>query len=183
MDQINLALFGMPTGDEEAIKLAKKISKITGYPEIEYITKSREQLEVILAEEEAKIKAKEEAEKAAKALEKEIEKIKKEMTESNLQYDENKSLEQNKKLLKETKDQIEDRKKNPKYKYPFRIYFKGCDIQEPDHIFETDKEYTAKEITSRLFKAGYKEFAGEVKVNYDKEDNMIVPEFTSQRHG
>lgn len=70
-----------------------------------------------------------------------------------------------------------------KYKYPFKIYFKGHDIQQPDHIFEFGVDYTEKQISEAMFKHGYKEFAGNVQYTYDKEDEMLIPNFTSQKHG
>lgn len=73
--------------------------------------------------------------------------------------------------------------KDKKYQYPFKIYFKGHDVQQPDHIFDFGVEYTEKEISTKLFQHGYKEFAGDVKYTYDEVDEMLVPDFTSQKHG
>jgi hypothetical protein len=182
-NQINLAALGLPTLSEEALKLIKKLSKLTGHPESEYTSMSEEELAALLDSEQKKIEL-------IKKKKDDLAKLKSNLIELESEYDEELSYEENEEVYKELMDEKkallaaeEDRKTNPKYKYPFRIYFKGCDIQEPDHIFETDAFYTAKEIVSRLFKAGYKEFAGAVKVNYDSQDNMIIPEFTSQRHG
>ncbi len=70
-----------------------------------------------------------------------------------------------------------------KYQYPFKIYFKGHDVQQPDHIFEYETEYTAKQICELMFKHGYKEFAGDISFEYDEEDELLIPNFKSQRHG
>lgn len=70
-----------------------------------------------------------------------------------------------------------------KYQYPFKIYFKGHQIEQPDHIFDDGVEYSEKEIGTAMFQHGYKEFAGDVKWTYDKDDEMLIPNFTSQRHG
>lgn len=175
-DQINLAALGLPTISEESLKLIKKLSKLTGMPESEYTSWSEKDLNTAFEAEKSRIEN--------------LKKLKDNLKSVELEYDDNLSFDENQSIfnlkhkeLKEAKQIEEDRAKNPKYKYPFRIYFKGCDIQEPDHIFETEKEYTAKEIVSALFKAGYKEFSGNVNLQYDSSDNMMIPEFTSQKHG
>lgn len=72
---------------------------------------------------------------------------------------------------------------NKKYMYPFKIYFKGNHVEQPDHIFDDGVEYTEKEISAAMFKHGYKEFAGTVTYGYDEEDDMLIPNFSSQKHG
>lgn len=163
--QSNLMDFGIPTISEKALTLIKKISKLTNEPTSTFNQMSEEELEEVLQS-----KTSELAE--IKALSKKLEK-------HSLEFDESKTVEENQELL----EAAEYRAKNPAYKFPFRIYFKGNDIQEPDHIFNIDQEYSDKEIIKLMFKAGYKEFSGEIKINYDASDNMIIPEFTSQRHG
>ncbi len=110
---------------------------------------------------------------------KEIENLKANMIKLSLEYNDTISFEDNKKLYETAKD----KKDNPSHVYPFKFYFKGHDIRELDHIFEKGKSYTAKEICSLMFKHGYREFAGKVSLEYDKEENMIIPNFTSQLHG
>ncbi len=114
-----------------------------------------------------------------KKLNKRIEELKGKMDELYLEYDENISYEKNKAIY----DKAFDKSNNPSYKYPFKIYFKGCDVRQPDHIFDVDHQYTIKEICELMFKHGFKEYAGNVKLVYDKGENMFVPDFTSQRHG
>lgn len=172
MDQMNLEALGVPTLSDEHRKLIKKASKLTGYPEAEYTSKSEEEVKKIIDDIEAAKKAKEEAKKRIDML---MNNLKKEGAE----YDESKSVEENQEEL----ERIIDRKKNPKYKFPFNIYFKGHDIQEPSHLFNQDQEYTEKEIINIMFKAGYKEFSGKIKLAYDGDENMLIPEFESQRHG
>ncbi len=73
--------------------------------------------------------------------------------------------------------------KDKKYPYPFKIYVKMGETIQPDHIFDFGKEYTEKEICNLLFKHGFKEFAGNVTFMYDEIDEILVANFTSQKHG
>lgn len=163
--QSSLMDFGVPVLSEKSIALIKKISKLTGEPQSKYNSLPEKELEELF-------------EKVSKE-QAEIKELTKQLEKFSLAYDSNKSLEENKEDL----EAAIYKSKHPVYKYPFRIYFKGNDIQEPDHIFELGTEYSDKDIIQRMFKNGYKEFSGNVKINYDQEDNMIIPEFASQKHG
>lgn len=80
---------------------------------------------------------------------------------------------------KETKTSEDTTKK---YKFPFRIYFAG-ESRDVSHIFEKDVEYSEKEITSSMLEHQYFEFAGEVKYDYKKEDNLLVAMFMQHKKG
>lgn len=110
---------------------------------------------------------------------KEIDKLKESMLKLSLEYDETISYEDNKIIFEKAKD----KKENPAYKFPFKIYFKGCDIRQLDNIFEDNTEYTVKEICDLMFRHGFREFVGKVDLEYDKDENMFVPNFLSQKHG
>ncbi len=114
-----------------------------------------------------------------KKLTKQVEDLKGKMDELYLEYDESKSYDENKVIY----DKAVDKSANPSYTFPFKIYFKGCDIRQLDHIFKENHQYTIKEICELMFRHGYKEYAGEVKLVYEQEENMFVPDFSSQRHG
>lgn len=164
-NQVNMAILGVSVLSDDHLKLIKKVSVLTGKPEQEFAALSVMELKSVISEDNKK--------------KQEIKNLKKKYLKENFQYNEALSIKDNEGNYSD----FIDKKNNPSFIYPFRLYFKGCDIQEPDHIFEFDKSYTTKEITTMLFKAGYKEFAGKVNLTYDEDDNMLVPEFTSQRHG
>ncbi len=71
-----------------------------------------------------------------------------------------------------------------KYQYPFKIYVKMGEHIQPNHIFgEYGTWYTEKEICNLLFQHGMLEFAGNVTFTYDEQDEMLIPNFKSQKHG
>lgn len=167
-----LALFSSEADDELAkniTALKKKMKQVS----LEYDS------ELSLEENQENFdNAKKDADNAKKS-NKLIEDLKGKMDELYLEYDETLTYEEN----KSNYDKAIDKSENPSYKFPFKIYFKGCDVRQCDHIFEVDHQYTIKEICELMFRHGFKEFAGEVKLKYEEEENIFVPDFTSQRHG
>ncbi len=154
--------------DETPEENKKLINKIIGYTKksfSDYVSFSKEELEKLLDDE--------------KKLKKKIDDLKKKLKKLDLEYDESKSYSDNEKIYKKA----EDKKNNPSWEYPFRIYAKGGDYIQPDHVFEEGVEYTAKEIVTEMLKHGFYEFAGDVKFEYKKEENILIPNFTSQKHG
>lgn len=69
-----------------------------------------------------------------------------------------------------------------KYKYPFILHLAGRNI-ETDHIFEEGKEYTEAEITTKMREHQYYDFAGSVKFEYIKEENVLLPIFQQHKKG
>ncbi len=171
-DDGQLGLFGEVVDDEEQKKITDLKKKMKSQ-KLEYdATLSLDENQKVL---DTAKKASDEEKKASK----QVHDLKSKMDELYLEYDENMSYTENKAIY----DKAVDKSNNPAYTFPFKIYFKGCDVRQLDHIFGENHQYTVKEICELMFKHGYKEYAGEVKLVYEKEENMFVPDFSSQRHG
>ncbi len=167
-----LGLFGEVVDDEEQKKITDLKKKMKSV-KVEY------DLNLSLAENQKVYDTAKKANDEEKKKGKQIDDLKAKMDELYFEYDETISYTENKAIY----NKAVDKSANPSYTFPFKIYFKGCDVRELDYIFDENHQYTVKEICELMFKHGFKEYAGEVKLVYEKEENMFVPDFSSQRHG
>lgn len=76
--------------------------------------------------------------------------------------------------------EAQERKKE--YKYPFEIYL-AAEKRDVSYIFADGQVYTEDQITKAMLEHGFYEFAGNVKYDYIKDDNVLVPVFQQHKKG
>lgn len=86
--------------------------------------------------------------------------------------------------LKQRKEKEKEEAKQPKYKYPFLMYF-GHEYRDVTGVFEEGKEYTGKQLTKTLVEHGFKDFkyAQEVQWEYFEDENCLYPKFKLGNRG
>lgn len=83
---------------------------------------------------------------------------------------------------KAEKKETEETKSNGSWTYPFQIYFAGK-IHDTTGMFESEKVYTAKQITDIMLQNHFYEFSGTVEYDYIEDTNTLVAMFRQHKKG